>query len=57
MVLWKRTVSADVRANHPKLYRNCALPQNLHTSKLGTILVFSAAKLNNIAYKLTFSLY
>ena len=32
------------RANHPKLRRNCAFPQNFHTMKLGKIMVFYALK-------------
>ena len=27
-------------ANRPKLYRNCAFPQNFHTRKLSEITVF-----------------
>ena len=29
-------------ANYPKLYGNCAFPQNFHTKKLGEITVFYA---------------
>ena len=41
-ILWKGTVSEWFRANHPKLCRNCAFPQNFHTRKLGEITVFYA---------------
>ena len=30
-------------ANHPKLYKNCALPQNLYIRKLDEITVFFTA--------------
>ena len=41
-ILWKRTVSEQFRANHPKLCGNCAFPQNFHASKSGEITVFYA---------------
>ena len=43
-ILWKGTVYAKFRANHPKLSRNCAFPQNFHTRKLGEITVFFAVR-------------
>ena len=42
---WKRTASVKSLANHSKLCRNCAFPQNFHTRKLGEILVFYAVML------------
>ena len=39
-ILWEDTVSAEFRANRPKLYGNCAFLQDFHTSKLGEILLF-----------------
>ena len=39
-IMWKGTVSAYFRANHSKLCRNCAFPQNFHTRKLDEIAVF-----------------
>ena len=41
-ILRKRTVCAEFRAVHPKLYGNFAFPQNFHTTKLGEISVFYA---------------
>ena len=41
-ILWKGTVSAQFRANPPKLCGNCAFPQNFHTRKLGEITPFFA---------------
>ena len=38
-ISWKGTGSAKFRANHPKLYGNCAFPQNFLTTKLGEITV------------------
>ena len=43
-MLWKRTVSAELRAIHPKLYGNCAFPQNFHTRELDEITVTYAAE-------------
>ena len=43
-MLWKRTVSAEFRANCLKLCRNCAVPQNFHARKLGEILPFYAVQ-------------
>ena len=40
--LWKGTVSAEFRANRPKLYRNSMFLQNIHSKKLGAISVFYA---------------
>ena len=41
-ILGKGTVSAKFQANRPKLYGNCAFPQNSHTRKLGENTVFYA---------------
>ena len=41
-VLCKGTVSAEFRANRPKLCGNCAFEQNFHTMKVGEIWVFYA---------------
>ena len=41
-ILWKGTISAQFWAIPPKLYGNCAFPQNFHTRKLGEITVFYA---------------
>ena len=43
-ILWKGTVSAEFRANHPKLCGNCSFPQNFHTRKFGEISVFYAVE-------------
>ena len=43
-ILWKSAVSAEFRANRPKLCGNCAFPQNFHTRKVGEITVFSAVE-------------
>ena len=43
-ILWKGTVSTKFRANPPKLYGNCAFPQNLYTRKFTKIAVFYAVK-------------
>ena len=41
-ILRKGTISAYFQANRPKLYGNCAFPQNFHTKKLDEITVFYA---------------
>ena len=41
-ILSKGTVSKQFRAIRPKLYGNCAFPQNFHTNILGEIKVFKA---------------
>ena len=41
-ILWKRTVSAEFRANRQKFCENCTFPQNFCTRKLGEIMVFYA---------------
>ena len=33
VILLKHTGSAEFRENQPKLYGNCAFPQNFHTRK------------------------
>ena len=43
-ILWKGIVSAEFRANRPKLYGNCVFPQNLYNRKLGKITVFYAVR-------------
>ena len=45
-ILWKGTVSAYFRANRPKLWGNCAFPENFHTMELGEITVFYVVYLN-----------
>ena len=44
-ILRKGAVSAEFRTNRPKLYGNCASPQNFYTRKLGETTVFYAVKL------------
>ena len=41
-IFWKDTVSSEFWANHPKLCRNCAFPQNFHIKELGEISVVYA---------------
>ena len=41
-ILWKRTVISEFRVICPKLYENCAFPQDFHTRKLGETMVFYA---------------
>ena len=38
-ILWKGKVSIGFWAIRPKLYGNCAFPQNFHTRKFGGISV------------------
>ena len=52
--MWKRRVSAEFRGNRSKLCKNCAFPQNLHTRKLGEILLFCVISENTF---LKFSTY
>ena len=53
-ILQKGTVSAEFRANHPKLCRNCAFPHNSYTRKLGEISVFYSVFAFNLNDYLTF---
>ena len=46
-ILWKDTFSVEFLANHLKLYGNCAFPKNVHTRKLGNVLVVYAVCLSN----------
>ena len=39
-----KIIKSVFRAYRPKLCRNCALPQNFHTMKLGKITVFFTVK-------------
>ena len=66
-ILRKGIVSAQFRANHPKLCGNCVLPQNFNTRKLGEITVFYVVtfrktralrheKLQSYKLQITFSL-
>ena len=41
-ILWKDTVSAELRDILWKLYGHCAFTQNCHTRKLGEIKLFYA---------------
>ena len=41
-ILSKGIVSTEFQTIHPKLFRNCVCPQNLHTSQLGEITGFFA---------------
>ena len=41
-ILWKGTVSSQFWENRPKLWGNCALPQNFYTRKFGEMTVFYA---------------
>ena len=41
---WKRTFSVEFRVNYPKFYRNCMIPQDSLTRKLGQISAFYAAR-------------
>ena len=43
-ILWKDIVSAQFRANCPKLCGNCAFSQSYHTKRLGEITVLFAIK-------------
>ena len=47
-ILWKGTVSAQFQAICPKLFRNCAFLQNVHTKKLGKNTAFFAVLTLNI---------
>ena len=47
-ILRKETISVEFWANHPKLYRNCVIPQNCHTRKLGKITVFYTAVIRTL---------
>ena len=40
-ILWKGTIFAEFWTIRPKLYGNCAFPQNFNARKLGEITVFS----------------
>ena len=46
--MWKfdrnGSVCEEFRAIRPKLFVNCAFPQNFHTRKLGEILILYAVK-------------
>ena len=41
-ILWKGTVSTDIRANRSKLCGNSVFSQNFHTRKLGESTLFYA---------------
>ena len=45
----KGTVSVQFQENIPKLYLNCAFPQNLYTKKLGKITIFFALNSKHFA--------
>ena len=46
-----------LRVNRPKLYGNCAFPQNSHTRRLGEITVFYAVSPNFTEYIISNFLY
>ena len=50
-ILWKSTVFTQFQTNRPKLYGNCAFPQNFHTRKLGEITAFYAVDVNDFPFR------
>ena len=49
-ILWKGAVSAQFRANRPKLCGNCAFPQNFQIRKLGQIMAFFTVSITHKCY-------